>query len=108
MGTARSRSNSAVTPRDFRWQELRVGGRSLLVASHSITDDDGTLGSLTGAQRHVVTLAAEGLTNDEIARVRGTTTRTVAKLLEVAYRRLGVHSRADVVARLTASAGRSS
>jgi DNA-binding CsgD family transcriptional regulator len=106
MGTAGSRSDSAVLPRDFRWQELRVGGRTLLIASHPITGDAGALGGLTGAQRHVILLAAEGLTNDEIARVRGTTTRTVAKLLELAYRRLGVHSRAEAVARMTASGGR--
>ncbi len=87
-------------PPDLRCQILRLDGREVLVLSHAIDDAGDGLETLTRAQRDVVALAAEGMSNAEIAVVRGTAVATIAKLLEGAYRRLGVHSRAELVARL--------
>ncbi|SPF07033.1 AAA family ATPase [Streptomyces sp. MA5143a] len=56
--------------------------------------------SLTDAQRTVATQAALGLTNREIARELGITSRAVEKHLTAAYRKLGVRKRADLPAAL--------
>jgi DNA-binding CsgD family transcriptional regulator len=55
---------------------------------------------LTAAEVHAVALATSGASNAEIARARGTTARTVANLLARAYRKLGVASRRELVAKL--------
>lgn len=81
----------------MRFEELVIDGRRVLFLSHATTGPDAVLSRLTPAQRAVVVLAADGLSNARIARLRATATATVAKLLEGAYRRLGVHSRAELV-----------
>lgn len=59
---------------------------------------------LTPREREVLRLVAQGLTNAEIARKLWVTQSTVAKHLEHAYPKLGVHSRTAAVARLAKSA----
>jgi DNA-binding CsgD family transcriptional regulator len=46
----------------------------------------------------VAELALQGLSNDDIARARGTSTRTVANQLASAYRKLGIGSRLQLFA----------
>ncbi|MEM7159309.1 MAG: LuxR C-terminal-related transcriptional regulator [Myxococcota bacterium] len=58
---------------------------------------------LTRAQRDVLKLWSRGASVDEIAAARGCSRRTVDKHIENAYRALGVHSRAELVARLEPS-----
>jgi DNA-binding CsgD family transcriptional regulator len=55
---------------------------------------------LTPREREVLGLVAEGLTNAQIARTLWVAESTVAKHLEQAYAKLGVHSRTAAVARL--------
>jgi DNA-binding CsgD family transcriptional regulator len=55
---------------------------------------------LTPREREVLRLVAEGLTNAQIARRLWVAQSTVAKHLEQAYFKLGVHSRTAAVARL--------
>ncbi len=50
------------------------------------------------AQREVLDLILQGLTNAEIARRRRRSERTVAHQVDSLYRRLGVGSRAELVA----------
>jgi DNA-binding NarL/FixJ family response regulator len=52
---------------------------------------------LTTAQREVATAAARGLSDDQIARERGTSTRTVSNHLSATYRILALRGRADLV-----------
>ena len=49
--------------------------------------------ALTGREREVLALVAEGLTNATIARRLWVAESTVAKHLQQAYAKLGVHSR---------------
>lgn len=55
---------------------------------------------LSAAERSVATLAARGLSNQEIAARRATTARTVANQLQSIYRKLGLTGRRQLVATL--------
>jgi DNA-binding CsgD family transcriptional regulator len=73
--------------------------RRRLSASTTVFDRDALL-ELTQREREVLGLVAEGLTNAQIARTLWVAESTVAKHLEQAYAKLGVHSRTAAVARL--------
>jgi DNA-binding CsgD family transcriptional regulator len=60
---------------------------------------------LTPAERDVVEHILSGASNVDIARVRGTSSRTVANQVASIFRKLGVQSRAEL-ARLCARASR--
>jgi DNA-binding CsgD family transcriptional regulator len=55
---------------------------------------------LTVAERAVVDAVASGATNAEIARLRGTSARTIANQLASVFRKLGVGTRHELVLRL--------
>jgi DNA-binding CsgD family transcriptional regulator len=59
-------------------------------------------GELTPAERHVVELAADGLSNKEIARALFVTVKTVEAHLSHAYAKLGVRSRSQLARSLSA------
>lgn len=59
--------------------------------------------SLSAGEREVVALVIAGASNREIAAIRGTSERTVANQLRSTYRKLGVFSRAGLLAKLSAS-----
>jgi len=60
---------------------------------------------LSAAEREVASLLFHGASNEEIARRRGTSPRTVEKQVASCLRRLGVRSRAELIARLQRSPG---
>lgn len=64
-------------------------------ATPALRRSDG-LHELTGREREVSALAARGLRSKEIAAELGVSVRTVDNLLQRAYRKLGVSSRADL------------
>ena len=66
----------------------RIGGRR-------VSD-----GALTETERRVVELVAAGRSNNEVARELVVSTKTVEWNLTKVYRKLGVHSRAELAARL--------
>lgn len=73
----------------------------LLLQDHlrrSQTDDgDGVMDDLTDREREVLTLVAEGLLNREIGDELGISPKTVARHRENIMRKLGLHSRTDLV-----------
>jgi DNA-binding CsgD family transcriptional regulator len=103
---ARNRSTRAASrggvdgaghPSGLRASALRVGnGRYLLLSLPRVgTVPDG----LTPAERQVALAVLAGLSNAEVARMRGSSPRTVANQLATIYRKLGVRSRAELAAR---------
>ena len=77
-----------------RAELARISGRRPRVA-----------GELTPAERRVVELAAEGLSNKEIAQTLFVTVHTVELHLSHAYAKLGVRSRSQLARRVAASDG---
>jgi DNA-binding NarL/FixJ family response regulator len=73
------------------------------IAVAAAVPDGPVIDGLSDAERATVTAAVRGLSNEEISAKRGVTTRTVANQLAAAYRKLGVHSRAELAARMSGS-----
>jgi DNA-binding CsgD family transcriptional regulator len=76
-----------------------VGGQDFMVLSVPIGASE--LRSLSRAEREVIHAVLEGLSTSEIASRRGRSERTVAAQLASAYRKLNVHSRAELAALLS-------
>jgi DNA-binding CsgD family transcriptional regulator/tetratricopeptide (TPR) repeat protein len=82
-----------------RSELLATGARPRRV---SLTGPD----SLTPSERRVAAMAAEGMTNREIAQALFVTTKTVEVHLGGTYRKLGIASRAKLANSLAAAAGK--
>lgn len=86
-------------------------GKPAIQSPEASNKGAGQLARLTRAQLSVLRLAALGLTNTAIATRRGTSERTVERLLHSAYEELGVpldgetNARVEAVRRYIASAG---
>lgn len=91
-------------PSDITVDVLDFEGQELIVVSHALDEraPPTRLEVLPPAMREVTLLTLEGFDNAAIAGVRGTSVRTVAKQLEAIYRRLGVGSRRELIARFGA------
>lgn len=87
------------TPRDVRVSELALGDAELVVLSYA-TSEGAVLDSLTQAEREVATAAAAGMSTATIARLRGTSTRTVSNQLASIFAKLAVSSRAELARRV--------
>jgi DNA-binding CsgD family transcriptional regulator len=70
-----------------------ANGRYVLLSFAREGADD-----LTAAEREVTLAALSGLSNAGIAKQRGSSPRTVANQLALVFRKLGVHSRAELAA----------
>jgi DNA-binding CsgD family transcriptional regulator len=55
--------------------------------------------NLTAAERQVALAVLSGLSNADIARMRGSSPRTVANQLATIFRKLGVRSRSELASR---------
>ena len=86
-------------PSGLRATELRIAGERWVVLSHPLEPRRAaSLDRLTGAERSVVELAVEGLSNAEIAERRGSAVRTVANQMASVFRKLEVSSRYELAA----------
>jgi DNA-binding CsgD family transcriptional regulator len=83
-------------PADLRASDVRIGtGRYLLLSFRR----DARTADLTPAERRVALAVLAGYSNAEIARMRGSATRTVANQVATIFRKLGVRSRGELAAR---------
>lgn len=83
---------------DVRCVLLRVGQDELAILTlpTRLAIEDS---SLSPAERDVVAAVVAGRSNAEIAAARGTSPRTVANQVALVFRKLGVGSRSELVAR---------
>ena len=79
--------------------EVAVSGERLLVGAYPLVDKR-LVEKLTDAEREVVAHLVTGSTNSDIANRRRTSENTVANQVHSVYLKLGVHSRAELAARL--------
>ncbi|MFO0567151.1 MAG: helix-turn-helix transcriptional regulator [Polyangiaceae bacterium] len=86
-------------PRRLEALALRVGEDELVVFRLPKPTPELPAG-LTNAERAVVALVLEGLTNAEIARERGSSERTVANQMASIFRKTGAAHRAELVSRI--------
>jgi DNA-binding NarL/FixJ family response regulator len=82
-------------------REWQVGGHELRVASCASPSPQ-SLGALSRAEREVAGLVSHGYSDAQIACARGASPRTVENQLQGIYRKLGIHSRTELAARLSA------
>jgi DNA-binding NarL/FixJ family response regulator len=101
---AQSRTTLAsllTVPSDARVARVTVGGESLAVLSERRAAN--VLGVILTPAEHAVALAvANGASNAEVARQRGTSIHTVVNQLQQIYQKLGVRSRVELDAKLRA------
>jgi len=89
----------AEAPQDLRSTDLVLGAERFVVLSFA-SPPETLLPGLSRAESAVVRAASTGLTSAEIAAHRGSSVFTVQNQLANAYRKLGVSSRAELVALL--------
>src|SRR3954468_20019280 len=85
-----------------RLSPFSLGGVEFAVLSEPLQLPP-ALAGLTSAEREVALAAVRGLSNVAISRARGSAPRTVANQLASIYRKLGVGSRAALVAFVASS-----
>jgi DNA-binding CsgD family transcriptional regulator len=89
-------------PEGLRAADVSVGGDRYVVISHPLPRGR-TVRGLTAAESAVLALVLRGLSTEEIAKMRGTSSRTIANQLASIYRKHGVRSRVELAAVLSAS-----
>ena len=82
-------------PAGLRVSRLAVGTAEVLVLSYPVSGR-GAASPLTPAETEIVGLLVRGRSNADIAAHRGTTLRTISKQVDSIYKKLGVHSRAEL------------
>lgn len=83
-------------PTDLRTSRLEIGDQELLVLSYPLAGAEPA--ALAPAEAEVARLAAEGHSNAEIARMRGTRVRTVANQMARVLEKLALSSRRELAA----------
>ncbi len=89
----------AEPPAGPRVTPLAVGPERLVVLSFPVGAAP-NLPALTPAERQILAAILRGMSNDEIARERGRSVRTVANQIAALFRKTGVRSRAELARRL--------
>lgn len=103
-------SRRSAPPRSLRVSPLELESGKYLVFSWAIEDDPhraagptvegpATAAALTPSERAVHALLMAGLGDAEIAELRGTTRSTVTKQVDCVFRKVGVRSRRELIAR---------
>lgn len=87
----------------IRLSRFEVGEDRFIVLSVPITARP-QLSGLSSAEHEVLDLLVEGLSNAQIARRRRVAVRTVANQIAAIFRKVGVHSRVELIAQLARGA----
>lgn len=98
MGARRRPPSSFPPPAGARAFVGEVGGREHLVIRFEAPPPREWPASLTPTEREVARLVATGASNAEIARQRGRAERTIANQVSSILRKLGLASRAELLA----------
>lgn len=93
------KSDRAVPPADLTCHLIREGEPELALLSFTPRPHP----QLTTAEQDVALLILRGLSNESIARARGTSVRTVANQVAAIFDKTGVASRTELAARLSLS-----
>jgi DNA-binding CsgD family transcriptional regulator len=98
--TEREGARNIAVPRGLEAFRFDAGGEEfvLLTWPSAAPWREGAPAALTPAEATVAALAAAGLSNDDIARERSSSPRTVANQLANVFRKLGVASRLELYA----------
>ena len=116
MGARRTRASVADKPASEREKQLRpeqsrvevfdvhIGEETLVVLSVPI-ETGASLEKLTPAERDVARAVLRGLSNDEVAQLRGCRPRTVAVQLASIYRKLRISSRSELAVLMSGGSG---
>jgi DNA-binding CsgD family transcriptional regulator len=94
--------NARCSLQGLRVARFSLGADDLVVLSFPVRPTE-LPPVLTAAERAVVEAMLSGKTNPEIARARGTSTRTVANQIANAFQKLEVSSRGELAARFAGS-----
>ncbi len=86
-------------PPGLRAAHLPVGEQEVVVFSFPAPTSRAP-SDLSGSEQEILRHLLAGHDNATIARYRGTSPRTVSKQVAAIYRKLGVHSRAELASRL--------
>ena len=103
--TSRAELAAFFAPCGFRAKlaEVAISGETLLFGSFPLINER-QVQTLTQAEREIVAHLVAGSTNGDIAHRRHTSENTVANQVHAIFRKLGVHSRAELATRLQAKA----
>ena len=93
-------SGFVTLPSGTKATRFTVAGEELAILSFPVLEPE-LPEDVTQAERDVVRLVILGKSNAEIARERGTSIRTVANQMQSIFKKLGVFSRAELIARLS-------
>jgi DNA-binding NarL/FixJ family response regulator len=91
--------SGGTNPSGLRATKLPIGPSEVVVFSFP-AEPAAPVDALTPSELEVARLVLAGHSNAEIARARGTSARTISKQLDSLYRKLGVHSRAELAVRM--------
>jgi DNA-binding NarL/FixJ family response regulator len=98
---ARSDELGATTLVEIAERELRVLGVRTWRRAAVSPDGDGAMGRLTDREREIALLAAEGMSNPEIAHRLFLSRKTVERHISNALAKLGVRNRTELARRFT-------
>jgi DNA-binding CsgD family transcriptional regulator len=101
MAAARSDELGATTLVEIAERELRVLGVRTWRRAAVSPDGDGAIGRLTDREREIALLAAEGMSNPEIAHRLFLSRKTVERHISNALAKLGVRNRTELARRFT-------
>src|SRR4051812_22557203 len=96
MGGRRRNASAAAVPDGLVAERFEANGVEFVVFTWEPREG---VAALSPSERAVCELIASGASNAEIARARKTSARTVANQLASAFRKLGVSSRFELIAR---------